>query len=178
MQAFIMDSGILCIESISLKSWRGRHRCRFFWCKEIILTTMRVFMNHSTRWCVPVYVCLLYVCCVIRMESRFSAEDIFIRDDLILMKASVTHRANLCNLLYILWLEGKWQANRPVMFRWGQSFCKTDTHVYTNTMNECMYRIRVVLHSFLMYSTYLHWMYILLTHSIALAMHEWWKCML
>lgn len=53
------------------------------------------------------YVSTLYICCIIRMELRFSPEDIFIQDDLILMKASVTHEANLCNLLCILWLEAE-----------------------------------------------------------------------
>lgn len=37
------------------------------------------------------YVPPQYVCFISRMESRFSQEDIFIRDDLILMNASVTH---------------------------------------------------------------------------------------
>lgn len=66
---------------------------------------------------VSVYICLLYICCIIRMELKFSAEDIFICHDLILMKASVTHKTNLCNSLYILWLKGKWLVNRHIMFR-------------------------------------------------------------
>lgn len=69
---------------------------------------------------------------------RFSTRDIFIRDDLILMKASVTHSANLCNSLHTLCLEGKWQANKPIMFRWdhrgeGNTFTYVHGRAHKNT---------------------------------------------
>lgn len=46
---------------------------------------------------------------------RFSTLDIFIQDDLILMKATVTHKANLCNSLYIMLSRGK-MATKSTMF--------------------------------------------------------------
>lgn len=54
------------------------------------------------------------------------------------MKASVTHKANLCNLLYTLWLEGKWHTNRPIMFRWSRALrenalAHSPTHKYMRT---------------------------------------------
>ncbi len=76
------------------------------------------------------------------MESRFSTEDIFIWDDLILMKASVTHEANLCNLLYILWLEGKIAGEqaynvqvRPSIEKKENTHEHTHTHTHTHVKN-------------------------------------------
>lgn len=63
---------------------------------------------ESMRRFVPVHIRALYIWCVIRMESRFSAGDVFIWVHLpVQMKDSVTHGADLHIFSFTLWLGGE-----------------------------------------------------------------------